>query len=44
MPSWKLHKKWVEVMGISKEISQEVNELIDFGEAGHDAALGKPEI
>jgi hypothetical protein len=32
MPKWEIHDKWAERMGISKEISNFVNQLSDFPE------------
>ena len=32
MPRWEIHRKWAKILGISDEISKEVNELIDFPE------------
>lgn len=32
MPKWEIHNKWAERMGISTEISNHVNSLIDFPE------------
>jgi len=32
MPAWKIHNKWAEKLGISKEVSNYVNTLVDFPE------------
>ena len=32
MPKWKIHDKWAGQMGISKEVSDYVNRLVDFPE------------
>lgn len=32
MPEWKIHNKWAERMGISREMASYVNSLIDFPE------------
>ena len=29
MPSWRLHEKWCQSLGISKEVCREVNKIID---------------
>jgi len=44
MVSWKLHEKWAKRLGVPKEVSRKVNEIIDFGEEGHDRALKDPEV
>ncbi|WP_456449925.1 hypothetical protein [Palaeococcus sp. (in: euryarchaeotes)] len=32
MPSWEIHRKWANKLGISKNVADEVNRLIDFPE------------
>ena len=39
MPKWKTHNKWAEKMGILKEISHRVNNLIDFSLKERDYVL-----
>lgn len=39
MPSWKIHDKWAEKMGIPIDYSKKVNEIIDFSKEGHDRAM-----
>ncbi|MCK4735916.1 MAG: hypothetical protein KAT65_25905 [Methanophagales archaeon] len=39
MPSWKIHDKWAEKMGIPVDYSKKVNEIIDFSKEGHDRAM-----
>ncbi|MGQ4876549.1 MAG: hypothetical protein ACP6IY_20990 [Promethearchaeia archaeon] len=30
MPSWKIHEKWCEILGISREVCKEINKIIDL--------------
>jgi len=30
MPKWKIHNKWAKIFEISEEVSNYVNEMIDF--------------
>ena len=32
MPSWEIHRKWANELGIAKDLADEVNRLIDFPE------------
>jgi len=44
MPSWEIHNKWAEKLGLPLEYTEKVNEIIDFSREGHDRVIRYPGV